>query len=102
MKSDLEYIQEKLSYEELLCQLAEEGTELSHAALKLRRVLDGANPTPVTYEEAMANLLEEFADIMGTLTVMELATERNMLQCTKISIQKIERWAERLKEKYGE
>lgn len=102
MKNDLEYIREKLPYEELLCQMAEEGTELSHAALKLRRVLDGTNPTPVTYEEAMANLLEEFADILGTLTVMELTTESNMLQCTKISIQKIERWVERLKEKYGE
>lgn len=31
---------------EILAQLAEEASELAQAALKLRRALDGANPTP--------------------------------------------------------
>lgn len=31
---------------EILAQLAEEASELAQAALKLRRALDGTNPTP--------------------------------------------------------
>ncbi|MBO5953469.1 MAG: hypothetical protein J6Q53_05055 [Oscillospiraceae bacterium] len=100
--SDFDYIREKLPYEELLCQLAEEGAELSHAALKLRRVLDGTNPTPVTYEEATANLFEEIADILNILTALQLVEKHHAVQYAQISMQKSCRWCERLKEKYGE
>ena len=43
---------------ELLCQLAEESAELAQAALKERRTFDDDNPTPVSYTDAHANLLE--------------------------------------------
>ena len=46
--SDIDVIREILPQEELLAQLAEEASELAHAALKLRRVYDGRNYTPVT------------------------------------------------------
>lgn len=68
----IEYIQEKLPTTELLAQLAEEATELAHAALKLRRVYDGTNPTPTTYEDALENLHEEIADVKLLLKVLEL------------------------------
>lgn len=44
---------------EILAQLAEEASELAQAALKLRRALDGTNPTPKSVEECEENLLEE-------------------------------------------
>ena len=44
----IEYVRKTLSKEEQLAQLAEECAELGKAALKLRRVYDGRNPTPVT------------------------------------------------------
>ncbi len=54
----------KLGRAELLAQLAEEAAELSQAALKLRRVLDGRNPTPVTEAEATQHLQEELTDVL--------------------------------------
>ena len=63
--ADCETVRQKLGKAELLAQLAEECNELGKAALKLRRVLDGANPTPVPKEEAEANLQEEIADVLG-------------------------------------
>lgn len=48
----------------MLEQLAEEAAELSHAALKLSRILRKENPTPVTETEAKANLIEEYTDIV--------------------------------------
>ena len=47
-----------LPEEELLAQLAEECSEAAKAALKLRRVRNGANPTPVSEEDAFSNLVE--------------------------------------------
>lgn len=39
-----------LSKTEILAQLAEEASELAQAALKLRRAMDGTNPTPKSVE----------------------------------------------------
>ena len=47
---------------EILAQLAEEASELAQAALKLRRALDGTNPTPKNVEECLENIQEEMAD----------------------------------------
>ena len=48
---------------ELLAGVAEEASELAQAALKLRRVFDGTNPTPVSEEEAIDHFEEEIADL---------------------------------------
>lgn len=53
---------------ELLAGLSEECCELGRAALKLRRVYDGGNPTPTTEREAIDNLEEEIADVMVYLS----------------------------------
>ena len=57
--TDLEYIVENLSDEDILCQISEEADELAKAALKLRRAITGTNPTPVTVDEAVENFIAQ-------------------------------------------
>lgn len=96
----IEYIREQLSQEELLCQLAEEASELAHAALKLRRCIDGRNPTPVTETEAVKNLLEEVGDVLLCLKTLGFPTDFDDYSGDINS--KLKRWVERLKEKFCE
>ena len=99
MKRDpIAIIQEALIREELLCQMAEEASELAKAALKLRRAYDGTNPTPVTEREAYENLLEEIADVQVCLIALELDLGFNLVQVSRIVNEKLERWAGRLEE----
>lgn len=89
-----EKIKQHIQQDELLAQLAEEAAELSQAALKLRRALTGINPTPVTAEEARANLVEEIADI---LNVSDLLLEIDDVdEIYDIVQRKRERWLKRL------
>lgn len=89
-----EKIKQHIPQDELLAQLAEECAELSQAALKLRRALTGINPTPVTAEEARANLVEEIADI---LNVSDLLLEIDDVdEIYDIVQRKRERWLKRL------
>ena len=50
-------------YDRLDC-LAEEAAELTHAALKLSRLMHKALPSPVTMSAAQAALREEIADVL--------------------------------------
>lgn len=97
----IEYIREKLTTEELLAQLAEEATELAQAALKLRRVYDGTNPTPKTHVQAIGDLHEEIADVQLLLRVLKLDTPRCENLQKNIAQGKLVRWARRLAEKHG-
>ena len=81
---------------EILAQLAEEAAELSQAALKLRRVIDGTNPTPKTREDAFGSLIEEYSDVVSC------CRELNILPAEIIIAGKKERWINRLKEKNNE
>lgn len=67
--TDLEYIAENLSDEDILCQIAEEAAELAKAALKLRRAITQTNPTPVSDEEAVDSIIEEYADTIGAFEI---------------------------------
>ena len=84
---------------ELLAQLAEESSELSQAALKLRRALDNTNPTPVSIAECEENLIEEAADVLLCLYVCGVDTDafshtgKRMLDIGK---EKFDRWVKRL------
>lgn len=89
-------IKKYLSEEELLCQLAEECNELGKAALKLRRVLDGTNPTPKTEEEARADLIEETADVYNVLGLLLNANDH--VEIYDIIQKKKNRWVSRLEE----
>jgi NTP pyrophosphatase (non-canonical NTP hydrolase) len=95
--SDLEYIRERVPEGEQLAQLAEEAMELGQAALKLRRVLDGTNPTPVCLDAALASFREELADVQLCLRV--LGYEKPLVAVENIIRAKTERWASRLKDK---
>lgn len=89
------YIQSRLSTAELLCQLAEEAGELTQAALKLRRALEGINPTPTPSAAATDSLIEELADV---ILVARLLLFPDQLDRTKeIGRQKAARWAARLR-----
>lgn len=88
-------INDFLPLAELLAQLAEEASELSQAALKLRRVLDGKNPTPTGYEMAVKNLNEEMADV---LLCAEQISSLDEKQIARTKQSKLARWMERLKD----
>ena len=90
----------RLGPEELLCQLAEEASELSQAALKLRKAITGKNPTPKTTEQCISNYIEELADIyliieyLNELIPVEMITKK----AAEIMLEKEQRWINRLKE----
>lgn len=91
-RPELNHIIETLGTEELLAQLAEEASELSKAALKLRRALNGKNPTPISPTAALWNLREEMADVLLCAISVgfdENATERTIRE-------KIPRWSGRI------
>lgn len=82
---------------ELLCQLAEESAELAQAALKERRTFDDDNPTPVSYNQAHINLLEEIADVYCCLG--ELLSLADWETVAHIRAEKETRWMQRLEER---
>jgi hypothetical protein len=96
--SGFEFIRDRVPKEELLAQLAEEAAELCHAALKLRRVYDGTNPTPVKRSEAFDNLQEEIADVLLLLVVLKLDTTECFCSYNKILNIKLARWVDRLRD----
>lgn len=83
----------------LLEQLAEECSELAHAALKLARLERGETPTPKTEEECVENLLEELGDVNLCMSVVE-ANRGIHIRC--LSVDKKARWAQRIREARGE
>lgn len=92
----MQYIIDCLPGEELLAQLAEESSELSHAALKLRRCLDGTNPSRVSKGDAWKQLFEEIADVLLSLKALGLDTDFMLERYRDIQVEKIDRWADSL------
>lgn len=92
---------------EILAQLAEEASELAQAALKLRRALDGTNPTPKSVEECLENIQEEMADVFVCPTMFGKSAEKDgiliynryMEKIIKIEYEKEARWLSRLEAK---
>lgn len=72
--------------------LAEEAAELSQAALKLIRAIEG--DTPVTEAEAMTNLIEEAADVFNGLIVV--LTRKQWDSVKRVMRAKLARWERRL------
>ena len=87
----MDKIRDYLSDAEILAQLAEEASELAQAALKLRRVLDGKNPTPVSLEKAKVNLVEEYSDVVCCMMELEMIYDPSLINRKK------ERWIRRLR-----
>lgn len=91
-RPELNHIIETLGTEELLAQLAEEAAELGKAALKLRRALNGKNPTPVSPVDAIRNVQEEMADVL--LCVLSIGFDEQSAERT--IREKIPRWSGRI------
>ena len=77
----------------LLDQLAEEATELAHAALKTSLIMRGENPTPVTLRDAEAMVTEEWTDLCLVADVIGLSLDEDVYDG------KLNRWENRLREK---
>lgn len=92
----IDQIREMMPLAEIMTQLAEEAAELSQAALKYRRTLSNANPTPVTRHEAEKILLEEIADVKLCLHVSGFEAVRHKIQVNRTISAKAERWLDRL------
>lgn len=91
------YITSRLPQGELLAQLAEEAVELAHAALKLRRAIEGTNYTPIDVPSAIVNAREEVADVWLLVQIIGLDDTPSELE--DIMRQKLLRWESRLKER---
>jgi len=89
----MDRIRSKIPKPSLLESLAEESSELAHAALKCSRILRGENPTPVEYEEAEKNLVEEVTDVMVVLDA--LGYDKDIF----VAVEKTKRWLKRLDDK---
>lgn len=89
------FVRARLDDEEIYAQLAEEAAELAHAALKVRRILRGTNPTPVDPDDACERVVEEANDVIAVLDTLRIARDENRIA------QKLKRWVERIKEDDG-
>ena len=83
-------IRQKFPEAALYEQLAEECVELAHAALKLARIKRGENPTPVSVEEALGAVMEEYTDLRLVAYVLEMLWDVDVFE------RKLLRWKERL------
>ena len=81
---------EHLGFPEVLAQLAEEAAELSQAALKCRRAIDGRNPTPKTESRCWDDLAEEYTDVIHCARVLGLTPSEAQIR------EKHARWRRRL------
>lgn len=87
----IEYIKLNLDDRTLWEQLAEEGSELTQAALKFIRASGYSNnPTPINDTVAYYNVIEELRDV---LCVCELLGLKNI----EPNNEKLERWVKRIK-----
>jgi len=94
MNEHKEYILKTLDRRELYELLAEESSELAKAALKCIRAEElSNNVTPVTANEAHADLFEEVGDVMIVLDCLGIKFDSSKLYMSH----KWERWANRLK-----
>lgn len=96
MRDLIDVIVDNLDEDELLCQLAEEASELSQAALKMRRARSQKNPTPKTTKECFDQLLEEMCDVRVCWNALGFNSAHNKTVMAEIEKNKILRWAERL------
>ena len=86
----------QMSEAALLEGLAEESSELAHAALKLARILRDENPTPVRRIEARAKLVEEMADVILYSQVIRQKLGIQLSEVGDVVTAKHERWEKRL------
>ena len=95
---NIDYISKNISELAVLMALAEEASELSKAAIKLARakgLLD--NPTPISVEQAEADLIEEYNDLLICVGVLNKMPSLTICVDVDLRKRKCRRWAERIK-----
>lgn len=96
-KKNMESILDTLTYDELLCQMAEETAELCQAAMKYRRKMGNVNHTKISWKKAEENLLEEIADVMLLAELLLWNDSSAWGRIEEIKKFKANRWVGRLK-----
>lgn len=91
----LDFVRQEMPLDEIWAQLGEEATELSHAAQKMRRIIAGRNPSPVSMGEAKDKVFEELADVLLCLRALRIDIQHPTLD--QIQDVKLDRWVRRLK-----
>lgn len=91
-KKAASFVRDRLELDEIYAQLAEEAAELGHAALKMRRVINRKNPTPVDADDAFESVVEEASDVIAVLDTLHIARDECRIA------QKLTRWEERIKD----
>ena len=89
-KNDILLIREIIGEAAVYEQLAEECSELAKEVLKMSRSLRDENPTPVTKEEALRNMSEEFTDVYLCASDLGLVVDYKQL------LSKDQRWRNRI------
>ena len=95
---DIEYVADNISELSALIALAEEASELSKAAMKLARakgLLD--NPTPISVEQAEADLIEEYNDLLNCIFMLQRVSGLTVSENTVLRDSKYRRWAVRIR-----
>ena len=95
---NIDYISKNISELAVLMALAEEASELSKAAMKVARakgLLD--NPTPISVEQAEADLIEEYNDLLICVGVLNKMPSLTICVDVDLRKRKCSRWAERIK-----
>ena len=94
----LDYLAEKVGQLGVLLALAEEANELSNAALKLARARKLiVHPTPVTEDDALLNIIEEYNDVVVCALVLEHFDVPIVKPDLKRINSKLERWYDRVR-----
>ena len=83
-------IVDKIGLAAMYEQLAEEATELAHAALKYARIIRGENPTPIPEKAAAFAVIEELSDVELVSGTMGVFADLTLMD------EKRQRWCERL------
>lgn len=81
--------------------LAEECTELAQSALKLARKQRGENPTPVTLQKCVVQILEEMADVWLCINVLKETDWYDQKMIDLVCELKLNRWKNRMGIDYG-
>ena len=92
----MDKISDYLSTGDLLCQLAQECSELAQAALKLKRAMEGTNPPQRNILECWDDLDEEIAVVFLVIQQMGLIDREHTKKFVAIAAKKEERWLHRL------
>lgn len=91
-------ISDDITLSDMLCQTAEEASELPQACLKLSRKLNGRNPVSekLTTNDLNDNLKEEIADIINCIFHLRYDFNIDFKGIDDIIKSKNERWKNRL------